>query len=141
MERDRRSCNRAKPRCTRRPARQEIPSIILANKGPFRDANGQVVGLLGICRDITDRKRAEEEMRRSQQKLSIHFEHTPLAVVEWDLQFRVAAWNPSAERIFGYSRQKPSGSTPALLFLLSSARRSSKSGGITQTDGRNSKRE
>ena len=65
-----------------------------------------MIGLLGICRDISDRKRAEEEIRQSQQKLSIHFEHTPLAVVEWDLEHRVTAWNPSAERIFGYTRQE-----------------------------------
>ena len=35
--------------------------------------------------------------------------------VEWDLDFRVTAWNPSAERIFGYScDRKPSDSTPVL---------------------------
>jgi two-component system cell cycle sensor histidine kinase/response regulator CckA len=84
--------------------------LYLATKGPYRDPNtGQVMGLLGICRDITDRKLAEEEIRQSQQKLRIHFEHTPLAVVEWDLAFRVAAWNPSAERIFGYSRDEAIG--------------------------------
>jgi two-component system, cell cycle sensor histidine kinase and response regulator CckA len=81
-----------------------VSRIYLSNKGPLRDPSGKVVGLLGICRDITDRKRAEEEMHRSEQKLHIHFEHTPLAVVEWDLDFRVTAWNPSAERIFGYSK-------------------------------------
>jgi len=86
-----------------------VTRLYLATKGPFRDPNGQVIGLLGICRDITDRKRAEEEIRQSQQKLRIHFEHTPLAVVEWDLQFRVTAWNPSAERIFGYTRQEAMG--------------------------------
>ena len=86
-----------------------VTRTYLATKGPYRDANGQVIGLLGICRDITDRKLAEEEIRRSQRKLQIHFEHTPLAVVEWDLDFRVAAWNPSAERIFGYSRQEALG--------------------------------
>ena len=86
-----------------------VTRTYLATKGPYRDPDGQVIGLLGICRDITDRKLAEEEMRQSQQKLHIHFEHTPLAVVEWDLQFRVAAWNPSAERIFGYSRQEAIG--------------------------------
>jgi two-component system, cell cycle sensor histidine kinase and response regulator CckA len=86
-----------------------VTRTYLSTKGPFREANGQIVGLLGISRDITDRKRAEEEMRQSQQKLHIHFEHTPLAVVEWDLEFRVTAWNPSAERIFGYSRQEALG--------------------------------
>jgi len=80
-----------------------------STKAPFRDASGKIVGLLGISRDITERKLAEEELRRSQQKLRIHLEHTPLAVVEWDLDFRVTAWNPSAERIFGYSRQEAIG--------------------------------
>jgi two-component system, cell cycle sensor histidine kinase and response regulator CckA len=86
-----------------------VARIYLSNKGPFRDPNGQVIGLLGVCRDITDRKRVEEEIRVSQQKLRTHFEHTPLAVVEWDLEFRVTAWNPSAERIFGYTREEAMG--------------------------------
>jgi hypothetical protein len=86
-----------------------LSRLYLATKGPYRDANGEVIGLLGICRDITDRKRTEEQIRQSQQKLRVHFEHTPLAVVEWDLEFRVAAWNPSAERIFGYSRDEAMG--------------------------------
>jgi two-component system cell cycle sensor histidine kinase/response regulator CckA len=81
----------------------------LSTKGPYRDSNGEVIGLLGICRDITDRKRAEEEIRQSQQKLRIHFEHTPLAVVEWDTQLRITEWSPSAERVFGYSRQEAIG--------------------------------
>jgi PAS domain S-box-containing protein len=86
-----------------------VSRLYLATKGPYRDPNGHVIGLLGICRDITDRKRAEEEIRQSQQKLRTHFEHTPLAVVEWDLDFRIAAWNPSAERIFGYTREEAIG--------------------------------
>ena len=86
-----------------------VSRLYLATKGPYRDAHGEIAGLLGICRDITARKRAEEEIRQSQQKLRIHFEHTPLAVVEWDLEFRVTAWNPSAERIFGYTRQEALG--------------------------------
>jgi PAS domain S-box-containing protein len=83
--------------------------LFLSTKGPFRDPAGHVVGLLGICRDITDRKRAEEEIRQSQQKLQIHLDHTPLAVVEWDVNFRVTTWNPSAERIFGYTRDEALG--------------------------------
>src|SRR3984957_17523903 len=86
-----------------------VTRLYLATKGPFRDPSGQVLGLLGICRDITDRKRAEEEIRQSQQKLRMHIDHTPLAVVGWDLGLRVAAWNPSAERIFGYTREQALG--------------------------------
>jgi len=65
--------------------------------------------VLGIARDITDRKRAEEEFRQSQRRLRMHIDHTPLAVVEWDSEFRVTAWNSSAERIFGYTREEAIG--------------------------------
>jgi PAS domain S-box-containing protein len=86
-----------------------VQRLFLSTKAPYRDANGQIIGLLGISRDITDRKRAEEEMQQSQQRLRMHIDHTPLAVVEWDLQTRVTAWNSSAERIFGYSREEAVG--------------------------------
>jgi len=86
-----------------------VTRLYLATKGPFRDPSGKMIGLLGICRDITDRKRAGEEVRQSQEKLKIHIESTPLAVVEWDLEFRVTSWNPSAERLFGYSRDEALG--------------------------------
>ena len=86
-----------------------VARTYLSTKGPYRDANGQVIGVLGISRDISDRKRAEEAIHKSEQRLRIHAEHTPLAVIEWDLQFCVAAWNAAAERIFGYSREEAMG--------------------------------
>jgi two-component system cell cycle sensor histidine kinase/response regulator CckA len=92
-----------------------VARTYLSTKGPHRDSNGEVIGLLGICRDITDRKRGEEEFRRSQQKLRIHFEHTPLAVVEWDTQLRITEWSSSAERVFGYSRHEALGRDASFL--------------------------
>jgi PAS domain S-box-containing protein len=50
--------------------------------------------------------RAEEALRRSQQKLSLHVQHTPLAYIEWDADLQVVDWNPAAERIFGYSKRE-----------------------------------
>lgn len=57
-----------------------------------------------VFEDVTDRKRAEDALRLSEQRLRLHFEQTPLGVIEWDLKFRVLKWNPSAERIFGWSQ-------------------------------------
>src|SRR5208337_4813519 len=81
----------------------------LTTKSPYRDANGRVIGLIGISRDISERKRVEEEIHKSEQRLRVHVEHTPLAVIEWDLNFRVVAWNAAAERIFGFSREAAMG--------------------------------
>ena len=46
----------------------------------------------------------------AQQKLALHIQQTPLAVIEWDDRFRVTAWNRAAERIFGYSAAEAIGS-------------------------------
>jgi len=45
--------------------------IYLSTKTPYRDAAGQVVGIIGVARDITERKQLEEELRRSRDELEI----------------------------------------------------------------------
>jgi PAS domain S-box-containing protein/putative nucleotidyltransferase with HDIG domain len=66
---------------------------------------GRLAGAVVTFADITDRKQAEEELRLSQQRLSLHVEQTPLAVIEFDLEGRVREWNPAAAAVFGYSRE------------------------------------
>ncbi|WP_228056183.1 PAS domain S-box protein [Microcoleus sp. LEGE 07076] len=52
--------------------------------------------------DITRRKQVEASLREALQKLNSHFENTPLAVIEWDENFRIGGWSPAAEKIFGW---------------------------------------
>ncbi|MBW4679948.1 MAG: PAS domain S-box protein [Microcoleus vaginatus WJT46-NPBG5] len=52
--------------------------------------------------DLTERKRMEEALRFALQKLNFHVENSPLAVIEWDREFRVRRWSTSAERLFGW---------------------------------------
>ena len=59
--------------------------------------------------DVTQRKRAEEALRRSRQWTDLHVQNTPLGVIEWDADFRVLEWNPAAEQIFGYTRAEAVG--------------------------------
>jgi two-component system cell cycle sensor histidine kinase/response regulator CckA len=54
-------------------------------------------------RDITERKQAEEALRRSEHKLHLYFEQTRLGMIEWDTDSRITSWNPAAEKIFGYT--------------------------------------
>lgn len=56
--------------------------------------------------NITERKQAEAALRNSQQKLLLHVQQTPLAVVEWSPDFEIIDWNPAAEVIFGYSKDE-----------------------------------
>ena len=61
----------------------------------------------------------------AEQLLAGHVENTPLAVVEWDHNVRLARWNAQAERVFGWSAAPAlaGGRVPLLLHLLSPARR------------------
>ncbi len=60
-------------------------------------------------------RNSEQNLLVSKQKLDLHFKHTPLAVIEWDLDFRVSSWNPAAEKIFGYSESQILGRQAAIL--------------------------
>ena len=60
-------------------------------------------GLVAVELDVTDRVEAEHARRRSEQRLALHVQQTPLAYIEWGPDRRVLRWNPAAERIFGYS--------------------------------------
>ncbi len=51
----------------------------------------------------------EEALRNSQQRLSLYVQSTPLAVIEWNLEHEVVAWNPAAASIFNYSQQEAIG--------------------------------
>jgi PAS domain S-box-containing protein len=43
--------------------------IYLSQKIPWRDADGRVIGLIVVARDITERKRAEEQLRENERAL------------------------------------------------------------------------
>ena len=69
---------------------------------PHRDAEGNVVGIYAMHADIHDQKRNQDELRRVNWMLSSHINNTPLAVLEWDRDFRLVRWSPQAENIFGW---------------------------------------
>jgi PAS domain S-box-containing protein len=75
---------------------------------PAINEAGEII-FCGVLSDISDRKHSEEKLRHSQQKLSLLFEQTPLAIIEWNSEREIQEWNPAAERIFGYQRQEAIG--------------------------------
>ncbi|MDD2463751.1 MAG: CHASE domain-containing protein [Desulfobulbus sp.] len=65
-----------------------------------------------------------EQMREqllTQQKFALHLQHSPLAVIEWDALGQITAWNPSAEKIFGYPAGSALGESISQIFPQNSA--------------------
>ncbi len=77
-----------------------------------RDANGELVEIAGYWIDITEQKNIELAWKVAQQRLSLHFEQTPMGIIEWNENFEVIAWNPAAEEIFGYRKEEIMGRKP-----------------------------
>ncbi|HYC99861.1 MAG TPA: PAS domain S-box protein [Phycisphaerales bacterium] len=67
---------------------------------------GAVTGLIAVTRDITDLKRAEEEVARADiasSRLAAIIESSDDAIVSKDLNGVIQSWNSGAQRIFGYT--------------------------------------
>src|SRR5205807_2436165 len=69
---------------------------------PNRDTEGNVIGIYAVHTDIHEEKHNAEALRRANWMLSSHINNTPLAVMEWDREFRLVRWSPQAPNIFGW---------------------------------------
>lgn len=70
---------------------------------------GGPIEIIGSWQDITERKQLEEDLRITNQRLESSFAATPLATIEFDTAGIITRWNPSAERIFGWTADEALG--------------------------------
>ncbi len=75
--------------------------VFESSYSPLLDEQNNIIGVIAVIGDISARKQAEEATRR----LEFHVESSPLAVVEWDSDFRVSRWSASAENLFGWNSE------------------------------------
>ncbi len=72
---------------------------------PIRDTSGNIIGASTIARDITQRKRAEEALRESEEMFRKPVEHSPVGI--YFVQDNVIRYaNPKLAEILGYTRDE-----------------------------------
>ncbi|OIQ95720.1 cyclic di-GMP phosphodiesterase Gmr [mine drainage metagenome] len=105
----------------RQPGRQMYESVFRGSSGEIRDVifhkatfvhgDGAVAGLIGAMLDISERKQAEEHLR----KLSRVVEQSPVSVVITGLRGNIEYVNPKFSELSGYSVQELIGATPRII--------------------------
>jgi len=75
---------------------------LLTTKVPLRDHQGIITGIVGINRDVTERKKAEAELLREKKFLEALNMKSPVAIVILDNDEKIVSVNPAFENLYGY---------------------------------------
>ncbi len=73
---------------------------------PIFDDAGEYTGALAIVADISERKRIEDALQKSNDTLGALIQSSPLAIIAIDTEGKVMSWNEAAERMFGWQEKE-----------------------------------
>lgn len=75
-------------------------TLWLESVGAFTEKKGELI-TMGVVRDITERKRAEQDLRDSEERLRFIAERAEVGYWHWDIGSNCLEWSPLCKRLFG----------------------------------------
>ncbi len=73
------------------------------SSAPLRDAAGRNIGLLLVCRDVSERKRIEAALQKSEEKYRLIADNTAETITVLDLNLKFTYVSPSIIKLRGYT--------------------------------------
>ena len=74
------------------------------NAVPFRNTNGEIISLLGITRDITEKRKIEIALRQNEEKYRTLVEQAADAIALYDASGKLLDTNTGATNLLGYTK-------------------------------------
>ena len=75
---------------------------VMYHKSLYHGRNGSIGGIVGVMLDITDRKKAEQALRESEERLRVAMEATQIGIWDWDLKNDIWQTTPIYYTMLGY---------------------------------------
>lgn len=87
----------------RRPRKDQSLIDLSISIAPLPGAGPTAAGVVAVVADISDRKKAEEALRKSEERFHLITRATNDAMWDWDLKTNSLWWNEGFKTIFGYT--------------------------------------
>ncbi len=85
---------------------------------PLRDSHNNAIGFMGITRDVTERKKVEHDLRRSEERYRTIFESSATANIIIARDTTILLANSNFVRLVGYSRDELEGKMSWTSFIV-----------------------
>ncbi len=72
----------------------------------LKDIDGKIIGSIGVIKDISERKKAEKELKSSEERYRTIFENSAVAITHTDENERIISWNKYAEKLLGMNKNE-----------------------------------
>ncbi|MFB2979135.1 PAS domain S-box protein [Microseira sp. BLCC-F43] len=97
---------------------QGIMRTLLTTKSPWRDPQGHIIGVVGISRDISDRKLAEQKLKKSEANLAHAQRVAHVGSWEFNILTGEISWSEEKFRIFGLDPNQPEPTYPQIVEMI-----------------------
>lgn len=72
----------------------------------IKDRDGKIIGTSGIFKDLSEKKKLEQEVKESKDYLQKIIEISPICIVTTDMEGKILSFNKGAEQVYGYKARE-----------------------------------